>query len=517
MAGQTYQPHIDGLRAVAVISVLLFHLGIAGTAGGFVGVDVFFVISGFLITRIIASGLANGTFQLREFYLRRAQRILPALFATILATITFGFLLLSPSDMIALGKSAIFATLSGSNLLFWTKSSYFDSIALYRPLLHTWSLSVEEQYYLLYPAAVILVTARFKRAGLPILLVAGGALSLLANPVFADGFTYLIGDHQPWHGWFSNGTATIYYLTPFRAFEFAIGGLGIYIPVNRISPTLRDLMFLVGAVLLGFAILQFNEIMTFPSYNALVPTLGSFLIIIGGGAKLGVMTLSRPTVTAIGRISYSLYLVHWPIIVFYRYYTQRPLTLIDGFYIVAVTLIIAVLLYHFIEQGFRYGVGSRQTSRKTAMFVLSSLGAAIILFSFSILHTSGWVWRLPAAAQEYAIRRMEITQADQGGIEGYFDCQLHCEFGDLSSRKIVLVVGDSHANHFTKALDLLNDGYRFRVFQSAQCFVGRDIRNDTPPEYEKTCEKVRRDLSRWLLDPALWGSYKSSNGIGMIR
>jgi peptidoglycan/LPS O-acetylase OafA/YrhL len=302
---QTYRPEIDGLRAVAVISVLLYHVGVLQFSGGYVGVDVFFVISGFLITRIIFEEASRtGTFSFSNFYLRRLRRLFPALLTTVAISFLFGYWLLSPLNFREFGGSAITALTSVSNFFFWAHSGYFDTAAISKPLLHTWSLSVEEQFYLVWPAFIATLT--LKKWPVPVVLLAAGAASLLFNIPFSSG-----------------DTSTIFYLTPFRVFEFVIGAILIWLPqISRYR--INQALTLGGLLLIAFSVLTYTQKTIFPSFHALPPCIGAACVIYAGNNPIAKLLLGNRLSVFIGKISYSLYLVHWPLIVFYRYYVFDP-------------------------------------------------------------------------------------------------------------------------------------------------------------------------------------------------
>ena len=213
-----YRPDIDGLRCFAVVSVLLYHLQIDAFAGGFLGVDVFFVISGYLITGLILFELeTTGGFRAKEFYLRRLRRLFPAFAATVAGCLAIAVVLFTPQDLERLGGSSVSAMLGLSNLFFWQESGYFDASASVKPLLHTWSLSVEAQFYLVWPVVLCMLVGGYgvRRWPLRLWFLFFAVVSVVGHTVFSDGFTILafLGDH------FADGAANMFYLTPFRIFE----------------------------------------------------------------------------------------------------------------------------------------------------------------------------------------------------------------------------------------------------------------------------------------------------------
>ncbi|HEY8062220.1 MAG TPA: acyltransferase, partial [Gemmatimonadales bacterium] len=296
-----YRPDIDGLRAIAVLSVLFYHVGFASFAGGWVGVDVFFVISGFLITRLIKLQVEAGTFRFGTFYLRRARRLLPALLVTSALSAIAATTLLSPRLLQEFGGSVVFTSLSLANWFFFRQSNYFDTSAISKPLLHTWSLGVEEQFYLVWPAFIVVALAIWPKRRTPWLILCAGAVSLAAAT------------------WFNAHRSAVFYLTPFRAFEFAIGGLVVWLPKRKApSNVWMETGLATGLALIVAAVAGLGT----GSYSGLAvvtPCIGAGLVIHCGTARVGGALLRNPLAVGIGLISYSLYLVHWPIVVFLHY------------------------------------------------------------------------------------------------------------------------------------------------------------------------------------------------------
>jgi peptidoglycan/LPS O-acetylase OafA/YrhL len=306
MASSTYHREIDGLRAVSVLVIILFHLGVSSFEGGFIGVDVFFVISGFLITRIIASGLAAGQFSFRDFYIRRSTRILPALVATIVLILPIAMYLQQPAALVHTAQESLSALFSVSNIFYWAESGYWESAAGKYPLLHTWSLSVEEQFYLVYPALLVIA---HRIAGVR------GVLYLLTGIA-------LVGTAASEWAIQVDGSAA-FYATPLRFYEFAFGGLAAMIPgltAVQKSPRLSGAVTLAGLALILHACLIFSESTPLPGIRMLGPVLGAVLVLLAGPSPVARIVLMNPMASWIGKASYSLYLIHWPIIVFYRAY-----------------------------------------------------------------------------------------------------------------------------------------------------------------------------------------------------
>lgn len=374
MTGEAdYRPDIDGLRAIAVSAVVLFHAGFSTFSGGYVGVDVFFVISGYLITGMIVGQINAGTFSFPAFYARRARRLLPALFATIAATFAYGAFVQGAEDFQNLSGSAAAAVASLSNVYFWSQSGYFDTVAITKPLLHTWSLGVEEQFYLFWPVFLFLALPRIGPSMAPILigLVAlvsfGACLSMMAI--------------QP---------SAAFFWTPFRMFEFATGALIVFVPARKAAP---GLAYIAGLGMVFWAILRFSETTPFPGWSVLLPTVGAAFMIYGGKSRLSAL-LCYPAAAWLGRITYSVYLVHWPLAVFTVYSTGRDLTITQGIVIVVSSVLVGALLHHIIEKPVRYNI---RFKGRRLVAGLGMAATAVILPSAHSWATHGWIWRLPAS------------------------------------------------------------------------------------------------------------------------
>ena len=352
-----YRADIDGLRAVAVLSVIFFHAGIPGFSGGFVGVDVFFVISGFLITSIILKEIHTSKFSIARFYERRIRRIFPALFPVIAFTTIVGAVIFEVDDFKIFGESITATTFFASNIFFWRQSGYFDAASITKPLLHTWSLAVEEQFYIFFPLLLVSINRYSKRRYFPWLL-AMALVSLLAS-------IYGVKTHQ----------MATFYLVPTRTWELLFGSiLALGVIPQLQSNFLRNLFSIFGLGLILYSVGYYTEETLFPGTSALVPVLGSCLIIysgLGGEESFISKLLSLRPMVYIGLISYSLYLWHWPLFAFAKYLLLWKLVpfMVPG--LIIVTFIISALSLKFIEHPFR-GATPIITDRKN-LFVLSSV------------------------------------------------------------------------------------------------------------------------------------------------
>ncbi|MFM8875477.1 MAG: acyltransferase family protein, partial [Anaerolineae bacterium] len=304
-----YRADIDGLRGIAVIVVILFHAGFETFSGGFVGVDIFFVISGYLITTIILTELDKGHFSLVNFYERRVRRILPALVLVLTVSLIYAWFRLLPVDMEDFARSLVAVSTFSSNILFWQTSGYWETSSDIKPLLHTWSLAVEEQYYLIFPLFLMFMW-RFRKRWIFASFILVAILSLAV---------------AQWGAY--NKPSASFYLLPTRAWEIAIGAVLAFIFLyklkivnNLISNTfLSNIMAILGLTMIGYSVFFFDANTPFPSFYALVPTLGTGLIVFFSTSETitGRLLSTKPLVT-IGLISYSAYLWHQPLFAFTR-------------------------------------------------------------------------------------------------------------------------------------------------------------------------------------------------------
>jgi len=356
-----YRADIDGLRSLAVLSVLFFHVGYDSFSGGFVGVDVFFVISGFLITRIICTEIIkNNSFCFKNFYIRRARRLLPSLFVTFAICFIFAFLLYSPSSLQRFGNSLMSSVFFVSNIFFWNESGYFDTSSIFKPLLHTWSLSVEEQFYILWPIILLLILKIKGSYAMPLLIILIGLISLIANLIIDDNYheffsPFINGETV----WFADVKSSLFYLTPFRMFEFTIGAITVWaIKFQPSNKLLIESIPIIGLLFILWSIFTYTEKMIFPSIYGLLPCIGSSLIIYSEKPTFARKLLDNQPAVIIGLISYSLYLIHWPIIVFYHSFTYVDFTQAEKALICVISIFIAYLMYIFVEKPFRLKVSS---------------------------------------------------------------------------------------------------------------------------------------------------------------
>ena len=423
-----YRREIDGLRAVAVVPVILFHAGFKMLQGGFVGVDVFFVISGYLITSLIVGGIEAGTFNLANFYGRRARRILPALFFVMLCCLPFAWAWLPPPDLRSFSQSVSAVVVFASNILFWDQSGYFDTANELKPLLHTWSLAVEEQFYVLFPATLI-IGYRYVGNRLSLLILCIGAASLAASEILSR----------------TSPDFNFYWL-PTRAWELMAGALCIF---YRSPPVYRrdNALSLAGLIVLALTFFEFSDKTRMPSLWGLIPVTATCAIILfsshGTWAK---RLLSLPPFVGIGLISYSAYLFHQPIFAFARVHlTEPPSTTVYGA-LIATTFIAATGSYWFIERPWRDKSFRRILSEKVMVRTAILTSLPLLAFGIAGASTNGFPSRIPLIA-EYGARRYSAAMREGHCFlrpdQKFLDFDRTC-YSD-AALKLGLIWGDSHA------------------------------------------------------------------------
>lgn len=429
-----YRKEIDGLRALAVVPVIFFHAGISWFSGGFVGVDIFFVISGYLITTILLAEHEAGSFSLLKFYERRARRILPALFCVMLVSLPFAWFWMLPDQLKEFSQSELAVSAFASNILFWKQSGYFDASAELKPLLHTWSLAVEEQYYVLFP----LLLAFFWRFGKGwfglrslFLLIAVASLLLSQSMVNTD-------------------SAFAFYLLPTRAWELLVGAM---IPLlwtvqQRADTSLmaRQLLSALGLMLIVYAIFCYDRHTPFPSFYALVPTIGAALVITFADAPTIVAKiLSLRWVAGVGLVSYSTYLWHQPVLAFFRIkttHTELPTYLLLPY--LMLVFVLAYLSYKFVEQPFR----SKARVSRNKIFFLALLGTVFFAGIGFFGHSSNgfYAWKIAGIASEKKALLIQVEKEKNARLEAFATYQnalMQADFSPLTTGRRVVVLGDS--------------------------------------------------------------------------
>ena len=444
-----YRREIDGLRALAVLPVLLFHASFQTFSGGYVGVDVFFVISGYLITSIIINELHAGTFSIVKFYERRARRILPALFLVMLACLPFAWLWMSPTGLQEFSKSLVAVSLFLSNILFWKEAGYFATANELKPLLHTWSLAVEEQYYVLFPLFLMLAWRFGQRWMMGILLVAAFASLALSEWALTR---YL---------------SASFYLLPTRGWELLIGALAafyLFSKTNTNKPNdwyliVSQIASMLGLLLIAYSIFAFDKATPFPGLSALLPTIGAVLIILFAWPQNIVgKLLGTKSLVGIGLISYSAYLWHQPLFSFARYGSlHEPSKLIYVALIIA-SLILAFLTWKFVETPFR----NKNIISRKQIFWFGLLGS---LFFIAVgllgIYNKGFEKRfaMPASlSNSFGVSNRASECFDKPNL--YKNDNWLCDLGIQNSSSTqqatkpqIMVFGDSHSKSLFDAFN----------------------------------------------------------------
>ncbi len=492
-----YRKDIDGLRAIAVGSVILFHAGLSQQLpGGFFGVDIFFVISGFLIGRILFNDIAEGRYSLLRFYERRAWRILPALLFVLLVSYAFARLLLTPLAFSEF-RSSLFATLGfSSNIYFWLQSSYFERASELKPLLHTWSLGVEEQYYILFPLlAFALRNSRWRWAAISLCAVASfiwavGTVSIYPNAAF--------------------------YLLPARAWELLIGALGaLWVTQHTLAANTRLALSALGLALILFALLGLNARMLHPGVYTLIPTLGTVLVLVAQSTG-GVVTqlLQLPPMVWLGQISYSAYLWHQPLFAFWIYRFGKPSFEHYAFALITATLVLAHFSWRFIENPARSA--ARTSCKRTAWY-----GAVAVVLLTTALIPQSWLFSQRTGETLQQLARIQ-------NLYDHFEFQKNirnqiCHSVSMADRerngclhtrnKNIVLFGDSYAaslfqglrhkrdsQHADYGIIQLTDGNAPPFFQDGQIDGGAPLRQINEAKLQAIADlRPQKIVIKWMI------------------
>jgi len=484
-----YRAEIDGLRAVAVIPVMLFHAGLQTFSGGFVGVDVFFVISGYLITSIILGEIEQGSFSIRSFYDRRARRILPALFCVMLVSVVPAWLWLLPQDMKEYSHSLITVSTFVSNVFFWQETGYWGTANELKPLLHTWSLAVEEQYYLLFP---LLLTClwRWNRSRMFLVIVVIAVMSLGAAQLGANSFP-----------------DANFFLLPTRAWELAIGAaiaFGFhqhegFEHFSVVHPWLGELFGFCGLLLIGYAVFVYDESVPFPSLYGLIPTIGAGLIIVFASSRslVGRLLGSRLLV-GVGLVSYSAYLWHQPVFAFARYRVSQEPEASTIFLLLLLSFLLAYFSWKYVERPFR----DKNRVSTRAVFRFSLVGSlCFILLGTTGSLTNGFAGRKTESG--VALQVIEKKRKLNYGLSKICDQQppfmSACRTSDEPE---ILVWGDSYAMHLVDGILAANPEAKIIQMTKTACGPFFDVAPVNEPRYPvqwaEGCLQFVEDVRQWL-------------------
>lgn len=463
-----YRPDVDGLRAVAVLSVLLFHLNKLVLPGGFLGVDIFFVISGFLITRNILQDVERGQFSIAEFYRRRIKRIAPVMLAVVAVTFFASQLLLLPEDAQKTARSTVFSLASLANVYFWKYQdrTYFALDSAQIPLLHLWSLGVEEQFYLLWPVLLVVFYRPVRTK------------ALLASAAIVAALSFLMGDIL-----YDVDPSFVYYMLPTRAGELLLGvfvALAVMRQVERrIRPSWAPLIATGGALVLAASLFLVTEHQRFPGWRAILPTAATASLILAGhcGENFWSRLLAIKPLVWVGLLSYSAYLWHWPLLALFRYGYGEPGPAFAAVAVV-VTLLLAWLSYRYIEQPARRS--SAPLLRVLTQQYLLPAGALVVL-ALVVIHPE----RLGVAisSESYRLHLNNVRDGTRPAFQFDWICQRQritpddvrnprCVVGrDSSDAPTAVLWGDSHAAHYVGMVEAFarSAGFRFRNVEIGSC------------------------------------------------
>lgn len=481
-----YRPDVDGLRAIAVLLVVAFHLGVSSVPGGFIGVDVFFVISGYLITQIITRELEAGRFSFAGFYERRIRRIFPALLVMLAAVLALGPFLLVPGDYKVAGWSALYAAASLSNIYFLFNTGYFDAAAESLPLLHTWSLAVEEQFYLAWPLLLALTARVFGARRITFVLTCAVAFTLS----FAWSVQTVPVDPK-----------AAFYLPHLRAWELAAGGLVAVLPGSlwRARPLVLLLFSGAGLIAIVASALLLTKAHPFPGWSAAPAVVGTALLLAPWTSVSHVQRLlATSPLVGIGKISYSLYLWHWPVIVLFQHYNlDRAPTFWQQCGLIALIFPLAWLSWRFVEQPFRAAAHRPRVNIPVGL----AASVAVAVVAFSIVRAEGFPARVPPSAQGLgSLDEMwawscpqQVDIPELGGKQ----CVIGADWHTAKLRGVLW--GDSHKEHFAPLLDrpAKEIGLALIEYQNCMPLVGNDaLKRFFPsnPTYTEDCSKVRKPV-----------------------
>jgi peptidoglycan/LPS O-acetylase OafA/YrhL len=491
---QDYRADIDGLRAIAVLSVVFFHIFPKAMPGGFIGVDIFFVISGYLISTIIFQQIDRGSFSFRDFYARRIRRIFPALLLVLIASLGFGYIALFSSEYQQIGKHVLSAATFVSNFAFWQETGYFDRAAEMKPLLNLWSLAIEEQFYILWPLLVWWVWRR--NLNIVTLTAAVILLSFATNVMWVKrdfAMTFYMPLTRSWEllagcllAW-----CVLYEKDSLQTARERLGGWLSKLMYRKPSPelnerALRNAISFLGLILLAYGFWRINKAVSFPGKWAVFPVLGaSFIILAGPSAWLNKNVLSNPIAVWFGLISYPLYLWHWPVLSF-ALISQESLNLNERLLLVAISILLAWLTYLFVESPIRkMGYGKIKVAILVALMAIVGIGGLVVYANkgfpnrFADLETklSQLTWR-----QDQDHRKECIDKYGHHFFQ-------YCLIEDVKKPPEIVLFGDSTANHLYEGLNAVTPGKNLLMIGRGACppLVGVTVRLQ---DLELNCQTI---------------------------
>lgn len=514
-----YRPDIDGLRAVAVITIVFFHLGIPGFSGGFIGPDVFFVLSGFLIATRIFDDIEKRQFTFSDFYLRRVRRLFPAYFLVLIVTLVLAYLYLLPVDFRNFSKSFASATVYLSNVQFYRETGYFDTAAHFKPLLHTWSLSVEEQFYVFFPIIVGLLAWMSRRQYF---------FTFLGLSIVSFAATLI---------WIEYDASFAFYMFPLRAWELGMGVLiatGCYNLPKFQSATLREILAWTGILLILVPVFTYEPTIKFPGLSVLPVCLGTWLIIQLDNEKLTSVQrlLSLKPVVFIGTLSYALYLWHWPLVAIYGYTDTDGMGPTEVVVILLVTFVLSYLTYRFVETPFRTGAFRFYRSKFSVFASSAALSAALMAAGIVIFLQNGMPNRFDEQTRA-AIAATDLfgdltTDCVLDGAQSRLEDIEYCEIGTpFEADSYTLIWGDSHSPTYRQAFREALPNTNALMVWSGGCPALFDTRVDesvATVATERACERRNAAVKRLVAEDSRidavimlgrWSYYGQGVGIGV--
>ena len=417
-----YRPEIDGIRAVAILAVIFFHFNIYPFSGGYLGVDVFLVISGYLITSFIIPKL-NNNFNFSEFFFRRIKRLLPTYYVTLLLSIIFAYYLFSPDDLNKFAKSSINSILFLSNFYFWKNSGYWDESNT-NPLLHTWTLSLEWQFYF-FISIFLFIGWKFCNKKLNLLILILFCISLFLS------VSYI-------------GRNVSFFLIPFRLFEFLIGSYIFMLKNNTKIFHKNNFLSFLGLLLIIFSFIYFDSFSNIPGYLSLIPCLGTAILLFQDSSYVH-QILSNKKIVYIGLISYSLYLLHWPIIIFYNSFNIVEVKLEMKILLLVFIIFLSILNYELIEKKIRKSLFKFISVQSFLLFVV--LPTIILILNFFVINKNG----IPERFAMEKIKFLTLFKNESATRIDYLSKNIDLKFNKNYQTKI-LVLGDSHGMDLFMAL-----------------------------------------------------------------
>ncbi len=438
MANSGYIKSIDGLRAIAVMVVVLFHAGFSQFHGGFIGVDVFFVISGFLITLHIVEQKESGIFSFTKFYHRRIARLLPAAATVFLITLATSYFILSPADLMRVGQSVIYVSLSVSNMFFLSEAGYFDQASSLKPFLHTWSLSVEEQFYLVWPSIIVLLFWLGQRKA----IIIGIAILSIAS-VSASLYFY------------ENNPDATFFLTPLRVYQFGIGALIALLGLheNKSCKSYFSLISVLVLFCLVYLVSKHNHLF----YVSILPAVLAGLFIVGSQSKVAEVLFASPAFVWVGQRSYSIYLVHWPLMVLWKINTDYEFSQLEKTVSVILSVLLGYILHTLIEKRFRFSSGMTDEHRYQIISMTLILVILNIVVGAHFWGNKGYPERIPEELRSYAVD-VNVKWKERIKLLRYGDCNLQAKkfkyedfkegecFSISDTKPNWLILGDSYAS-----------------------------------------------------------------------